>query len=312
MAENDKHSYQFNLGMCLQFAPTYGDALRLGRELGAPFAWTDLDFALDGVGDGGLDAVGKLADEHGVKLFVLGNDAFSRLYLTDIDLEKPLDNPQLRRDMDRLVEAMQAAAHLGVGAVIAHSFLWPGNWASWPMRWLTRGGVIAEVDLQKLVRIFTIVLEHTEKYDLDLVLGNLPWHYAASTANFRLLAERLGSPRVKFMWGPADNLTIGEFDSATAGFDNIRPYLHSLHMKDLHIRPRDTDQIKRQNKDIDYRPLGEGDVDYPTILRIMRDTGSEAILAVYTHFEIENGTQEDVMRIQFDRLRGLIAGLDGN
>ena len=56
--------------------------------------------------------------------------------------------------------------------------------------------------------------------------------------------------------------------------------------------------------------MGEGDVDYPTILRNLRDTGSEAILAVYTHFEIENGTQSDVMRIQFDRLRKRIAGLD--
>ena len=46
----------------------------------------------------------------------------------------------------------------------------------------------------------------------------------------RLLAERLNSRRMKFMWGPADNLTIGEFDSAIAGFQHIRPYLHSLHL----------------------------------------------------------------------------------
>jgi predicted dehydrogenase/sugar phosphate isomerase/epimerase len=309
MAETSENAYQFNLGMCLQFNTPFRDALALGRELGAKFGWVDLDFALDGVRDGGIDAVGKLTEQHGIKLFLLGNDAFSRLYLTDIDLNRPLDNPGLSRDLDRLVEAMQAAAHLGVGAVLAHSFLWPGNWSSWPMRWLTRGGVIAEIDLQKLVKIFAIVLEHAERYDVDVVIGNLPWNYAASTMNFRILAERLGSKRVKFMWGPADNLTIGELDSATSGFQNIRPYLHSIHLKDLHIRPIDPDGIKRQNKDIDYRPLGEGDVDYPTILRSMRDTGCEAVLAVYTHFELENGTQQDAMRIQFDKLKGLIRSL---
>jgi hypothetical protein len=74
---------------------------------------------------------------------------------------------------------------------------------------------MAEIDLQKLVRIFEIVLEHADNYDVDVVLGNLPWNYTASTMNFRILAERLGSKRVKFMWGPADNLTIGELDSAT-------------------------------------------------------------------------------------------------
>jgi sugar phosphate isomerase/epimerase len=310
MVENNKASYEFNIGMALQFNTPFRDALALGRKLGAKFGWVDLDFALDEVGAGGVDSIGKLVEEHGIKLMLLGNDVFSRLYLTDIDLESPLDNAALSRDLDRLIEAMQAASQLEVDAVLAYSFMWPGNWSSWPMRWLSRGGIIAAIDLQKLVRIFSLVLEHAEKYDVDVVIGNLPWHYTASTMNFRILAEHLGSPRIKFMWGPADNLTAGEFDSATAGFRNIRPYLHSLHLKDLHIRPIDTDGIKRQNKDIDYRPLGEGDVDYPTILRNLRDTDSEAILAVYTHFEIENGTQQDVMRIQFDRLRGLISSIE--
>jgi sugar phosphate isomerase/epimerase len=301
-------AYEFKIGMALQFNRPFREAVALGRELGARYGWVDLDFALAEVGD--IDTIGKLTADHGIELFMLGNNVFSGLYLTDIDLQRPLDHPQLQQHMDRLVAAMAAAAHLGVGTVLAYNFLWPGNWASWPMRWLTRGGVIAEIDLQKLERIFSIALEHAERYGVDIALGNLPWDYLASTANFRLFAERLGSPRLKLMWGPADNLTIGEFDSATAGFENIRPYLHSLHVKDLHIRPFAADGIERRDKRIDYRPLGEGDVDYPTILRNLRDTGSEAILAVYTHFEIENGTQSDVMRIQFDRLRKLIAGID--
>ncbi len=53
-------------------------------------------------------------------------------------------------------------------------------------------------------------------------------------------------------------------------------------------------------------------MDYPTILRNLHDTESEAILAVYTHFEVENGTPQDAMRIQFEKLRALIAGIDGH
>ena len=202
--------------------------------------------------------------------------------MTDLNVDRPLDHPGLRRDLDRLVAAMEAAVRLGAGAVICHAFLWPGNWSVWPMRWLTRGGVIAEVDMGRLVTVYEAALERAEAYDLDVVVGNLPWGYTASTGNFRLLAERIGSPRLKFMWHPSDNLTCGEWDSATAGFRNVRPYLHSLHVKDLHVRP--TDGIHRKDKDTDYRPLGEGDVDYPTILRSMRDTRSDAVLAVYGHF----------------------------
>ena len=141
-------TYEFKIGMALQFNRPFREAVVLGRELGARYGWVDLDFDLAEVGD--IDSVGKMTADHGIELFMLGNNVFSGLYLTDVDLERPLDNPQLQWHMDRLVAAMQAAAHLGVGTVLAYNFLWPGNWASWPMRWLTRGGVIAEIDLQKL------------------------------------------------------------------------------------------------------------------------------------------------------------------
>ena len=49
-----------------------------------------------------------------------------------------------------------------------------------------------------------------------------------------------------------------------------------------------------------------------TILRNLRNTESEAILAVYTHFEVENGAPQDAMRIQIETLRALIAGIDGH
>ena len=36
------------------------------------------------------------------------------------------------------------------------------------MRWLTRGGVIADVDMQKLVKAFSLVAEQAERYDVDV------------------------------------------------------------------------------------------------------------------------------------------------
>jgi hypothetical protein len=64
--------------------------------------------------------------------------------------------------------------------------------------------------MQKLVRVYEIVPEHAGKYDLDVVIGNLPWNYTGNTTSCRLLAERLGSSRIKFFWHPSDNLTAGE------------------------------------------------------------------------------------------------------
>lgn len=300
--------YRFKLGMCLQAGMPFRRAVDLAREWGVRYGWFDVDFAVEGMGDGGVDAVRELLARNDIEPFLVGNDVFSRITLADIDADRPLDHPEVRRDLDRLVVAMEAAARLGAGAVICHSFLWPGNWSVWPMRWLTRGGVIAEVDVERLVSVYEIALEHAEKYDVDVVVGNLPWGYTASTESFRLLAERIDSPRLKFMWHPSDNLTCGAWDTATAGFRDVRPWLHSLHVKDLHVRP--TDGIHRRNKDTDYRPLGEGDVDYPTILRSMRDTRSDAVLAVYGHFIPEGGTHEDAMRVNVANMQRMVAEIE--
>ena len=305
--DNDS-PYRFKVGMCLQAGMPFRRAVSLASELGASYGWFDIDFAVEGIGEGGVDAVGELLARNGIEPFLIGNDVFSRLCLADLDADNPMDHPGFRRDLDRLVAAMEGAVRLGAGAVISHGFLWPGNWSVWPMRWLSRGGVIAEVDMKRLVRVYEIALERAERYDVDVVVGNLPWGYTASTENFRLLAERIGSRRLKFMWHPSDNLTCGEWDSATVGFRNVRPWLHSLHVKDLHVRP--TDGIHRQDKDTDYRPIGEGDVDYPTILRQMRDTGSDAVLAVYGHFIPEGGTHEDAMRINVANMMRMVAEIE--
>ena len=298
-------AYEFKIGICLQMTGhPFERAMALGAELGAEYAWCNLDYALEGAPGGTLEGISKVEERTGVKMFMLTGDSFSNFQLTDLDLDTMQDDPTFRQHVDGYVRSMDAAAQLGAGAAQGYTFLWPGNWSSWPMRWLTRGGIIAEVDMEKLVKAYTIVLEEAEKYDVDVVVGNLPWDYTATTTNFRLLAERLGSHRLKFMWHPSDNLTCGEWDSATMGFQNIRPYLHSLHMKDLHVRP--IDGIHRVDKNTDYRPLGDGDVDWHTILRSMRDTRSEAVLAVATHFVPEGGTDEDAMRTNFANLRRLI------
>ena len=55
---------------------------------------------------------------------------------------------------------MEIASRLSVDAVLAYSFTWPGEYTSqkptWPMRWLTRDGVIAHADMEKLVTAFSL------------------------------------------------------------------------------------------------------------------------------------------------------------
>ena len=229
--------------------------------------------------------------------------SFSKLHLEDLELETLQDYPEFQEDFNRLIQTMGVANRLGVSSVLSYTFAWPGEYSAqkptWPMRWLTRGGVIADVDMEKLVKAFSLVAEQAEKHDIDVALGNLPWHYTNTTRHCRELVERVGSKRIKIMWHPSDNHTAGESDSATAGFINVRPYLHSLHVKDLQV----LDGLKLN---FEYCPLGEGDVDYPTVLRNLRDHRCDAVFAVATHFQPPSGSGADAMRINFAKIRPLI------
>ena len=299
--------YRFKIGMDLQMTSLpFDEALALAEELGAGYGWFgDLGWAIDGeITDAAVDGIGERAAQHGVQLFMIGaGGAFSKLHLAELELETLEDHPEFRQDFNRLIQTMGAANRLGADSVLAYTFAWPGEYSAgkptWPMRWLTRGGVIADVDMEKLTKVFSLVAEQAEKYDVDVVLGNLPWHYTNTTGHCRDLVERVGSKRIKIMWHPSDNLTAGESDSATAGFINVRPYLHSLHVKDLRV-------LDGLALNFEYCPLGEGDVDYPTVLRNLRDHRSDAVFAVATHFRPLSGSGADAMRINFANLKPLM------
>ena len=221
---------------------------------------------------------------------------------------KVADHEGFRRDFEAIVRSMQIARRLGVRGVNAHAFAWPGEYggggkATWPMRWLTQGGIIAKSDMEKLVKIYTRVLEEAERYEVDVVLSMLPWQYTNTSTNFRALAERLKSRRLKAMWGPADSVNCGEPEVATIGFNNIRPYLYGMHLKDLRV-------IDGLRLDFQYCPIGEGDVDYPALLRNVHQHQCDVVLSVATHFTPPGGSAIDAMRTNFENLGKIMRQVD--
>ncbi len=300
--------YRFKLGIYLpELRLPFDQALERARELGAEYVWLNNlpgEKPVARMDDAEADCLAERLARHGLKLFLINaGSTFKQIHLSDLDLGAMERHPAFRQDLDSLVRAMRIAARLGVGAVGTFTFAWPGEYTAgkptWPMRWLTRGGFIAEVDMEKLIRAFSLILEQAERHGVDVALSMMPWNYTNTTGNFRRLAEALGSRRIKVMWGPADNVNCGEWDVAGAGFCNVRPYLHGLHLKDLRV----IDGLRCQ---FDYCPLGQGDVDYPSILRQLRAHGCDAILSVATHFLPPGGSAEEAMRINFANLRELI------
>ena len=303
--------YRFKFGMFLnELRLPFEEALAAARDIGADAVWFD---HLEGwpelaeLGEAQVERVGDTLGRYGLQVFLLSpRSPFKFLHLTDLQLDTLPDHPIVRKERGELVRAMRMAHRLNAGAVLAYTCAWPGEYTAakptWPMRWLTRGGVMSDLDLDKLTRLLALSLEDAERHDVDLVLAMMPWNYTNTTSNFRIVAERLGSKRLKVMWGPADNFNCGEWDVATTGLTNVRPYLHSLHLKDLHV-------IDGLHLKFEYRPIGTGDVDYRQILRSLRDHGSQAILSVATHFLPPSGSRVEAMRTNFANLQALIDAL---
>ncbi len=304
--------HRFKLGMYLpELGLPFDESLAKAKEIGADYVWFNSlgadDPPMRALDDTEVDRMAERVAGHGLEIFLINiGNPFKQIHLTDLELDTMEEHPAFRQDMADLIRSMQIAARLGIGAVGAFSFAWPGEYTAgkptWPMRWLTRGGYIADGEMEKLIKAFSLALEQAEQYDVDLALSMMPWNYTNTSGNFRRLAEALNSRRLKVMWGPSDNLNCGEGDVATAGFLNIQPYLYGLHLKDLTVK-------NGIQCDFAYRPLGDGDVDYPTILRSLRDRRSDAFLSVATHFLPPSGSREEAMRINYTNLKQMIGSI---
>ena len=299
----------FKIGMYLaELHLPFAEALATAQDIGVKHIWySDLAFEkqFEAMSDAEIDAMAGAFADHGMDIFLLTpGSCFKQVHLTDLELDRMEEHPAFRAQMQSLERRMEVARHLGVQAVGTFTFAWPGEYTAgrptWPMRWITRGGIIADVDMEKLTKAFSLIADKAEQYGVDVALGQMPWNYTNTTGNFRRIAEAVGSPRIKVMWGPADNMNSGEGDVATAGFRNIRPYLYGLHLKDLRVN----DGVRN---DFEYCPIGEGDVDFPTVLQNLRDAECDVYLSLSTHFRPEGGTYVDAMRINYDNLQGLIA-----
>lgn len=299
--------YRYKMGIYLgELDSPFDESLATAKEVGAEYVWFNQLRGETPVGrmtDEEAEKVAARVAKHGLKIFLFNaGNPFKGVHLTDVSAKQPLQSPVLQQDLADLTHSMQLAKRVGVRSVGCFSFAWPGEYTAgkptWPMRWATRGGIIADVDFEKLRQIFSEVADRAEKHDINVVLSMMPWNYTNTTGNFRRVVDQVGSSRLKVMWGPADNTNCGELNVATAGYQAVRPFLHGLHLKDLHV-------IDGAKNKFEYRPIGEGDVDYLTILRSLRQDKSEAILSVSTHFTHPEG-RAAAMRLNYKKLRELI------
>ena len=227
-------AYEFKMGIYLgELQQPFEQSLATARDLGARYVWCGAhsdNRSLYELADAEIDKAAGQVAAHGLEFFLLdGAGLFKTVHLAELRPGRMLEHEQFREHLAKLERAMEVSARLGIGAVGCSSFAWPAEYTggkpTWPMRWATRGGIISDGDMAKLVEAFSMFADLAEKHEVDIAFLMMQWNYGNTSRNFRRIVEAVGSRRFKALWCPADSYNCGEADNATAGFENLRPYL---------------------------------------------------------------------------------------
>ena len=302
--------YRFKLGMFLpELGLPFDEGLARAKEIGADSVWFTSIADEPPIAEMSDAEAGRMAArvaKHGLELHVIAAGApFKQLHLADLDLDTMQDDPAFRKEFDDLVRSMQIAVHLGIKTVNTFTFAWPGEYGAgkptWPMRWLTRGGVIADVDMEKLLKAFSLVAQEgralrRRRVALHDAVGTTPTPPATSggwssnsarRASRSCGVRRTASTAGRRTWRrPATRICAPISTRCTSRTCTSRTGCSSI---------SSTDPWAPATWTIS-----------PSCASSTRNR-SEAVLAMATHYRPPSGSREEAMRTNYAQLKQLIS-----
>ena len=293
-------TYSFKMGVFLNESGLPLDqAAPFAQELGAGYA--EFFVPADELNESYAVYCRRLLDDAGLQAHAVGGspNPLKLIHIDEIALADLPSHPEFVHDMELIRRSIPFAKAVGSPNVLVQGFAWPGEYQNgarvsptWPERYAAGGGEIPEAELDKLAKAFGIVADLAEREDINIAIGMMPWNYTNTSRNFRRIMERVGSPRLKCKWGPADNYNAGEHDTVTTGYQNLKPYLTSLHLKDVHV-------VDGPGLEFEYRPIGTGDPDYAALFRTFAQDHTDIVIAVATHFRLPGDTGPKTLRLNY-------------
>ena len=166
-------THKFKTGMFLnELQLPLDEGLAVAKDLGVEYVWFSslVDRPpIAEMSDDEIEEIGKKIEARGLKhMIVSAGSPFKSIDLTTLSVDSFEDDEDFQKDFSDMVRSMEIANRLGVSAVSVYSFAWPGEYTAekptWPMRWTTRGGIISDVEMDKLEKAYTLMVEQAEKY----------------------------------------------------------------------------------------------------------------------------------------------------
>jgi L-ribulose-5-phosphate 3-epimerase len=145
-------------------------------------------------------------------------------------------------------------------------------------------------------------LKMAQAAGIPLALENCPHTYFDWGQRAAHLVEMVASPWLRLLWDPCSGLRSGEPD-VLAAYPQIRHCLAHVHAKDLRFDP----SSKRGHV---YVPIGQGQVDWRSILTRLKVDGYQGVICIETHHLGPDGSKESAAIATYHGLTKVMQGVN--
>lgn len=293
------NDYRFKMGVLLaDTALPFEKAVGVAKELDV--SYVEYFVEAEKLTDEHAAYCKRFLDDAGLQTHMVGcgPNPFKTLHIDEVELDELGTYPEFARDLENLRRCMSFAQIVEAPQALCSGFAWPGEFhmpfkrpgPTWATRYAAGGGIIPSAVRERMVAAFRMVAAMADEHDIDVLLSVHPWEYVNTSRHYLEIVEQVGSTRFKAKWCPGDAMLAGEFDTVTTGYENLKPYLTSLHLKDT--RTIDGPLCK-----FEWCELGTGDPDYGALFRSFARDRLDVVIAVASHYEPPGGTPADGVRL---------------
>ena len=192
----------------------------------------------------------------------------SPFFKADIDSEK-----EYQKHIEILKNSIELAKKLDTNIVRGFTF-WRKN--------------SLEKNLKRIIEKFQKPLEIIESEDITMGIENEPSTFVGNGRELALFLEELGSKNVKAIWDPGNDI----FDPAGEipypdGYKYVKDEIVHVHIKD---GIRQGEEGKPE-----CVAFGEGEIDYPSQLKALKEDGYTDYLSLETHWRPKKQLTEELI-----------------
>ena len=145
--------------------------------------------------------------------------------------------------------------------------------------------VTSPIELQKH---FKKPIQILQKYNKILLLEADPSVNTPTHRSLALLLQEINHPLVRAIFDPGNSLYAQQYEQPfPTAYQAIKPYFCHIHIKDTIRATPESYCVK----------VGDGEVNYPELLQVLKQDGYSGFLSMETHYRHNTTLSEDQMRI---------------